>query len=103
MSVILIPTMEETQALDVPESPFHRLSSLSRSRLAATRNIPAADRRLLVEGFDAFQWENIRYLFPLQLVVPADVRPWRVRVCRSHYACLWQTGLASSRRHPICR
>ena len=70
MSVILIPTMEEANGLDVPESPFHRLSSLSRSRLAATRNIPAADRRLLVEGFvAAFQWESICQLFPLQLVV----------------------------------
>lgn len=37
MSIILIPTMEETDSPDVPESPFHQLSSLSRPRLAATR------------------------------------------------------------------
>ena len=77
--------MEETNGLDVPESPFYRLSSLSRSRLAATRNIPAADWRLLIENsVAAFQWENIRHLFPLRLVVPAAVRPWRSRVCRSY-------------------
>jgi hypothetical protein len=81
--------MEKTRGLDVPESPFHRLSSLSRPRLAATRNVPAADRRLWVEDFvTAFQWETMHHLFPLQLVVSADVRPWRARVCRSHYIWL---------------
>jgi len=95
MSGILIPAMAEMNELNVPESPFHQLSGLSRSRLAATRNIPAADRRLLVEGFDAFQWENIRHLFPLQPVVPADVRPWRARVCRSHYVWLPPDGIQS--------
>ncbi len=88
MSIILIPTMEETDSPDVPESPFHRLSSLSRSQLAATRDVPAADRRLLVEDFvTTFQWETILPLLPLRLAVPASVRPWRSRLCRSHY--LW--------------
>jgi len=88
MSIILIPTMEETDSPDVPESPFHQLSSLSRPRLAATRDVPAADRRLLIEGFvTAFQWGTIRSLLPLQMMVPADVRSWRARLCRSHY--LW--------------
>lgn len=81
--------MEETNELEVPESPFHRLSSLSRSRLAATRNIPAADRRLLIEDFvTVFQWENVRSLLPLRLVMPPAVRPWRARACRSQYVWL---------------
>ncbi len=88
MSSISIPAIAKVNDLDTSESPFHQLSSLSRSRLAATRKIPAANRRLLVEGFDVFQWENIHHLFPLQLVVPAGVRPWRARVCRSHYVWL---------------
>ncbi len=89
MKGFLIPTMEEMDALDEPESPFHRLSGLSRSDLAATRNIPAAERRLLLDGFvDAFQWQNIHHVLPLQLVVPAAVHPWRARVCRSHYVWL---------------
>jgi hypothetical protein len=88
MSSFVVPAMTNVNTLDVPESPFHQLRGLSRSRLAATRTILAADRRLLVEGFDAFQWKNIRHLFPLQMVVPADVRPWRARVCRSHYVWL---------------
>lgn len=88
MSIILIPTMEETGAPDVPESPFHQLGGLSRAQLAATRDVPAADRRLLIEDFvTAFQWETILPLLPLRLVVPADVRPWRARLCRSRY--LW--------------
>jgi hypothetical protein len=88
MSSLVIPAMANVNALDVPESPFHQLSGLSRARMIATRTIPAADRRLLVEGFDAFQWKNIEPLFPLQMVVPADVRSWCARVCRSHYAWL---------------
>ena len=85
MRDITIPAMTNVNDLDESESPFHQLSSLSRTRLVATRQIVAADRRLSVEGFDAFQWKNIRQLLPLQMVVPADVRPWRARVCRSHY------------------
>jgi hypothetical protein len=89
MSVILISTMKGTNSLDVPESPCYQLSSLSRSRLAATRKVPAADRRLLVEDFvTAFRWDTIRSLLPLQPTMPADVRPWRARFCRSHYVWL---------------
>jgi hypothetical protein len=47
----------------MPESPFHYLTILSRSELAATRDIPSADRYLLAEHFvAAFQWESIRIL-----------------------------------------
>ena len=65
MSVVLIPTMVQTGPLCVPESPFHRLTTLSRSELAGTRDIPAAERRLLTEHFCAtFQWQSIRPHLP---------------------------------------
>jgi hypothetical protein len=88
MSIFVIPTLEQSGPLAVPESPFRRLTTLSRSDLAATRDVPAAERRLLTEQFIAtFQWEAIRPLLPLRLEMPTDVRPWRGRLCRSHY--LW--------------
>jgi hypothetical protein len=96
MSSFVVPAMTNVNALDVSESPFHQLRGLSRSRMIATRTIPAADRRLLVEGFDAFQWKNIRHRFPLQMVVPANVRPWRARVCRSHYVWLSPDDIQSA-------
>jgi hypothetical protein len=89
MSTILIPTMEETVPLSVPESPFHRLTTLPRSGLVSTRDVPAAERRLLTEHFvSTFQWESVRPLLPLRLETVPDVRPWRSRICRSHYVWL---------------
>jgi hypothetical protein len=81
--------MEASEPLSMPESPFHRLHTLPRSQFIATRDVPAADRRLLVERFvSTFHWEAVRPLLPLHLQSPPDVRPWRRRLCRSHY--LWQ-------------
>lgn len=89
MSIVLIPSMENTAPLNVPESPFHRLTTLPRSELASTRNVPAAERRLLTEHFvSTFQWETIHPLLPLHLETVPDVRPWRSRICRSHYVWL---------------
>lgn len=86
MNLVMIPTMEPPEPLDLSQSPFHRLSTLSRSALAATRELPAAERRLLVAHFtQSFQWEALRPLLPLRLEFPTSVRPWRARVCRSHY------------------
>jgi hypothetical protein len=95
---VLVPSPSPIQIViggTVPDSPFHRLIGLSRSDLAATRDVPAAERRLskmpdraLTEHFVAtFQWDAIHPLLPLRLVIPADVPPWRPRLCRSHY--LW--------------
>lgn len=70
------------------ESPFQRLAPLSRQELLATRDIPAAERRLLVPNFvDLFQWSAIRPLLPFRLVIPPEVPPWTPRRCRSYY--LW--------------
>lgn len=89
MSVILIPTMEDTVPLSVPESPFHRLTTLPRSELVSRRDVPAAERRLLTEHFvSTFQWETVRPLLPLRLETVPDVRLWRSRICRSHYRWL---------------
>ena len=89
MSSVLIPAMGTGRPLHLPESPFHRLTSLSRSELAATRDIPAAERRLLIEHLvSAFQWEAIRPLLPLHLEVPIGIFSWRPRYCRSRYVWL---------------
>jgi hypothetical protein len=88
MSTMLISTMKEAVPLSMPESPFHRLTTLPRSELAATRELPAADRRLLTKHLvSTFQWETVRPLLPLRLETIPDIRPWRSRTCRSHY--LW--------------
>jgi hypothetical protein len=89
MSVVVIPTMEAPEPLDLSTSPFRRLGTLSRSDLAATRDVPAAERRLLTSHFgEVFAWEAIRPQLPLRLEFPTDVRPWRARFCRSHYVWL---------------
>ncbi len=86
---ILIPSRMASPPLVLPDSPFHHLTSLSRADLAATRDLPAAERRLLTDRFvSAFQWETIRPLLPLQLELSPGAPIWRARVCRSQYAWL---------------
>jgi hypothetical protein len=73
---ILIPTYQDPGPLAVPQSPFHRLTTFSRSELARTRSIPAEDRRLLTEHFvDTFQWETVRPHLPIRLGLPPIVSP----------------------------
>jgi hypothetical protein len=82
----LIPAYHDPGPLHVPESPFHRLTTLSKSELAQTRDIPAADRRLLAEHFAAtFQWETVHPHLPIRLELPPGVRHWGPRICRSYY------------------
>ncbi|MFL7792649.1 MAG: hypothetical protein AB8I69_10955 [Anaerolineae bacterium] len=86
---VLIPSRMASLPLVLPDSPFHHLTSLSRADLAATRDLPTADRRLLAEDFvGVFQWETVPPLLPLQLELPPEVPPWHARVCRSQYAWL---------------
>ncbi|MCK4471876.1 MAG: hypothetical protein KAW49_08840 [Anaerolineae bacterium] len=97
MSIILIPTMEDTVPLSVPESPFHRLSTLPRSELVSTRDVPADERRLLTEHFvSTFQWASVRPLLPLRLETVPNIRPWRSRICRSHYVWLPPNDIRSA-------
>jgi len=89
MSTVLIPAVEGLCPDQVADSPFHRLTSLSRQDLAATLGLPAHERRLLTEHFrETFQWEAVRSLLPLRLVALPDVPPWEPRRCRSFYIWL---------------
>ena len=86
---IWVPAMPVVPAVEVPDSPFQSLASFSRTGLAATRDVPAAERRLLIPNFiELFRWEALRPLLPLQLPTPGQPPPWRGRRCRSCYQ--WQ-------------
>ncbi len=98
MSSRLIPSLSDTEVLAAPsdsslplvaDSPFHQLASLSRCKLAESRVLPAAERRLVVKNFvSTFEWTAIRPRLPLLLVVPAGIPPWQPRRCRSFYRWL---------------
>jgi hypothetical protein len=99
MRTFLVPALSEEQVLfvtsdqaelpGVPDSPFHNLTALSRSDMVASRGLEAPERRLLVEHVvDTFAWSAVRPMFPLRLIVPPDVPPWRPRLCRSYYRWL---------------
>jgi hypothetical protein len=99
MTTFLIPALSEERVLlltpnqtDLPcvsTSPFHELVGLSRTEMAESRGMEAAERRLLTEQFvSTFAWSAIRPLLPLRLVVPAVVPPWPARRCRSYYRWL---------------
>jgi hypothetical protein len=97
MNTLWIPAMPLVPAGAVPDSPFHTLTSYSRADLAATRHLPAAERRLLLPHFvELFRWEAIQPLLPLRLPTPGDPPPWAGRRCRSHYQWLPSPDLASS-------
>jgi hypothetical protein len=103
MASLWVPAPTPAQALtepDLPDSPFHQLLGFSRRLLRDTRDIPAAERRLLLPNFVAtFRWQAVRPLLPLRLVVaptqpapgqhhPARPPVWQPRYCRSHYVWL---------------
>jgi hypothetical protein len=57
--------------------------------MKASLGLDAAERRQLTQHFVAtFQWQAIRPLLPLRLVVPPDIPHWQGRLCRSHYIWL---------------
>jgi hypothetical protein len=86
MTLTLIPTMERPAPLALPDSPFHALPTLSRTELAATRGLAAAERRQLSQPFiQTFAWEIVRPLLPFRLDLPPTVPLWRARTCRSQY------------------
>jgi hypothetical protein len=103
MSSLWVPAPTPVQVLTephLPDSPFHQLLGFTRTLLRDTRDIPAAERRLLLPNFiETFHWEAVRPLLPLRLVVaptqpaagqdqPATPPVWRPRYCRSHYVWL---------------
>jgi hypothetical protein len=102
MTSLWVPAPTPAQVLTqphLPDSPFQQLLGCTRAQLRATRDIPAAERRLLLPNFVAtFRWDTVRPLLPLRLVVaptqpaagpdqPATLPVWQPRYCRSHY--LW--------------
>ena len=103
MTSLWVPAPTPAQVLTaahLPDSPFHQLLGCPRALLRATRDIPAAARRLLLPNFVAtFRWDTMRPLLPLRLVVaptqptagpdqPAPLPVWQPRYCRSHYVWL---------------
>jgi hypothetical protein len=92
MASQLIPAGTTCQVLTAtswPDSPFQHLVGPSRAQLAATRDLPAAERRLLTEHFvSVFHWQTVRPQLPFRLPIPAEVPAWQPRRCRSHYVWL---------------
>lgn len=76
MNTIWIPAMPIVRGVEMPDSPFQALASVSRAELAEARDIPAAERRLWIPNFVAlFRWETIRPLLPLRLPTPGHPPP----------------------------
>ena len=70
---------------------------MSRAQLAASRCLPATERRLQLPYFvETFGWENIRPHLPLPLSTPSEAPAWSGRVCRSYYQWLGIEDLAST-------
>jgi hypothetical protein len=89
MNRILVPAISQVAFLEIKDSPFHQLQSPSRSELAETRCIPAAERRLLIPNFvELFRFEAIDPLLPLKLPTPGEPPAWQDRTCRSYYQWL---------------
>lgn len=103
MSSLWVPAGTPAQVLSephLPDSPFHQLLGFTPTQLCETRDIAAAERRLLSPNFvETFRWAAVRRLLPLRLVV-APTQPeadseqapapptWQPRYCRSHYQWL---------------
>ena len=97
MSSILVPATPVIPFVTVPDSPFSRLQSFSRSELSQTRKTDAAERRLLIPNFvELFCWEAIRPLLPLKLPTPGTPPAWNGRLCRSFYRWLPPDDLPTS-------
>ena len=80
MSAILVPPLSDVLALtwspenaslpQVPDGPFHQLVGLSRQEMKASLGLEAAEKRRLTKRFVAtFQWQAVRPLLPLRLVL----------------------------------
>ena len=97
MNTIWVPAAPVIPVVAISSSPFQSLASLSRAELSATRDCPAAQRRLLLPNFvELFRWETIRPLLPLRLPTPGQPPPWAGRACRSHYQWQPSPDLSSS-------
>jgi hypothetical protein len=59
MNTLWVPATPVIPTVEVPDNPFRQLASFSRAELAATRHLPAAERRLLLPNFvKLFRWST---------------------------------------------
>lgn len=89
MKTVWLPSAPIVEYVEISSSPFQKLERLTRAEFIASRDLPAAERRLELPHFvETFRWENIQALLPLQLPTPGKVRDWSGRLCRSYYQWL---------------
>jgi len=97
MNSLWIPTVPRQSVLQASATLFGSWPRLSRAQLAASRCLPATERRLQLPYFvETFRWERIRPLLPLQLSTPGESLTWSGRVCRSYYQWLGSDDLPTS-------
>ncbi len=97
MKPIWVPATPVTATVSIAASPFSALKSMTRSELAESRAIPAAERRLQIPNFvEIFRWEAIQPLLPIKLPTPGEPFAWAGRLCRSHYQWLIPDDIHSS-------
>jgi hypothetical protein len=97
MSSSLVPATPVIPFVSIPDSPFSRLQSFSRTELSETRKTDAAERRQLIPNFvELFCWEGIRPRLPLKLPTPGNPPAWNGRLCRSFYRWLAPDDLPTS-------
>jgi hypothetical protein len=76
MKPIWIPASPLTAVVTIAASPFSELKNMTRSELAESRAISAAERRLQIPNFvEVFRWEAIHPLLPLKLPTPGEPSP----------------------------
>ena len=77
MNSIWIPATSVTLKVSIAASPFQELKTMTRSELAESRAISAAERRLQIPNFvELFRWEAIQPLLPLKLPTPGEPSAW---------------------------
>jgi hypothetical protein len=84
-----IPAEDELASDWEADNAYHNLQSLPRAEFVESREIPAAQRRLMTPGFvQAFHWETIRPHLPLRPRPMQITSTWTGRECRSYYRWL---------------
>jgi hypothetical protein len=97
MNPFWVPASPVSATVAIATSPFKNLKSPTRSELAESRAIPAAERRLRIPNFvELFRWEALCPLLPLKLPTPGEPCAWAGRLCRSHYRWLAPSDIHSS-------
>jgi hypothetical protein len=81
-----VPADEVPYPKEEGKCAFQGLKTPPRSEFAESRELPAAQRRLMTPGFiQAFHWETVRPRLPLRPRPMEPTSAWTGRVCRSFY------------------